>query len=620
MIDMVMSAIFQPLVIPAIGAVLTLVFPKRVSKYIALIFSFMTFYAVIPLYSAVSRSALSFEFQSSLHIGLRIDSLSFLMIALISSLSFLSTLYSIKYMQKNARQKSYYALMLLFTGCMNGTVMAKDFLTFFLLWEFMTLAAFFLIMFDHQHDSVRASIKYFIMSEMGALFMLLSIIGIYCTAGTLAMTSLSSSSFDSSVAQLLLLGFLIAAGTKAGMFPVHTWLPDAHPAAPSPVSALLSGAMIKVGIYLIFRIFFQVHFNADLWQTVLCVLGSLTIIIGVMMALAQHDAKRLLAYHSVSQVGYMVLGIGTGAAIGVSGGLFHMVNHALFKGLLFLCIGAVIYRTGTRDLDRMGGLARTMPLTFFTCLIAALSISGIPPLNGFASKWMIYQGIIEAGKSGGAMWTVYLAAAMLGSALTLASFVKVLHAAFLRKAAPAVTARNVTEVGWTMWLPMAALAAACIVFGIFAYRLPLSHLILPAMPEQVAFAGTWWAGPATLMLVVAFIIGLLVYFLSTAGKARVCSTYVGGEILETAFVSGTEAGKERDIEVTGVDFYRTVQEMQPFRAMYKMAEKRFFDLYDVSAGVTFFISKILKLFHTGVLTSYMGWYIVGLIALVLFLR
>jgi heme/copper-type cytochrome/quinol oxidase subunit 2 len=171
-----------------------------------------------------------------------------------------------------------------------------------------------------------------------------------------------------------------------------------------------------------------------------------------------------------------------------------------------------------------------------------------------------------------------------------------------------------------MWLPGALLAAGCILFGILAYRVPLRHLILPAMPQQVAFSGTWWAGPATVILIVAFIMGLLLYLLGTVRKARVCSTYIGGEILETAWVSGTAAGKERDIEVTGVDFYRTVQEMQPFRTIYKMADKKFFDLYDVGSGLTFFVSKVLKLFHGGVLTSYLGWYLVGLIVLLLVLK
>lgn len=173
-------------------------------------------------------------------------------------------------------------------------------------------------------------------------------------------------------------------------------------------------------------------------NTVLMITGSITIVAAVMMALIQHDLKKLLGYHAVSQVGYMVLGIGTGNPLGIAGGLFHMVNNAIYKSCLFLSGGAVEKRTGTTNLEKLGGFAKIMPISFVTFLIASLAISGVPPLNGFASKWLIYQGIIETVRNGGYLWVLWLVAAMFGSALTLASFMKLTHAVFLGQPSKAV--------------------------------------------------------------------------------------------------------------------------------------------------------------------------------------
>lgn len=214
-------------------------------------------------------------------------------------------------------------------------------------------------------------------------------------------------------------------------------MPDYGEQADAPVTAFLPASLDKLlGIYLLFRAatgLFQM--NGSMQFVLLAVGASTTVLAAVMMALVQHDLKRLLSYHAVSQVGYMLLGIGTGLPLGLAGGLFHMLNHAMYKSCLFLCAGNVETKAGTTDLDRLGGLARLMPVTFTATLIASLAISGIPPLNGFASKWMIYQGLVDLGGQGGFWWVVWLATAMFGSALTLASFVKVLHSVFLRRTA-----------------------------------------------------------------------------------------------------------------------------------------------------------------------------------------
>ncbi|UCH51897.1 MAG: hypothetical protein JSV54_03905, partial [Chloroflexota bacterium] len=255
-----------------------------------------------------------FKVTDNIVITVNLDLLSIVIITLISFSGFLATLYSTRYMTQSRGLNKYYCLLLLFIGSMNGTVLSGDLFSMFLLWEAMTMAAFFLVIFDNTIESIKAGIKYFVMSEMGALFMLFAIIVIYLQEGTVDMATLASRGItvSSNFRHMLLLFFLLGTGVKAGIIPIHTWLPDAHPAAPSPVSALLSGVMIKVGIYMMIRIFCHIFSPVFSWQFILCALGSASIIIGVMMAIKQIDAKRLLAYHSVSQIGYIVLGIGTG--------------------------------------------------------------------------------------------------------------------------------------------------------------------------------------------------------------------------------------------------------------------------------------------------------------------
>jgi NADH:ubiquinone oxidoreductase subunit 5 (subunit L)/multisubunit Na+/H+ antiporter MnhA subunit len=213
-----------------------------------------------------------------------------------------------------------------------------------------------------------------------------------------------------------------------------------------------------------------------------------------------------------------------------------------------------------------------------------------------------------------------LIAAMLGSALTLASFVKVLHAAFLRKASPEIEAKKPSEVGFTMWFPMVLLAGACVLFGIFANRLPLRLFVLPAVPVPVAFSGTWWAGPATVMLVAGIAAGFIIYLAGTVRKAKECDTYIGGELINKTYISDEEAGEIRDVEVTGIDFYATIREMTPFRQMYALADVKLFDIYEVGTHITFGVSKIFSLFHSGVLRTYVTWYVIGLVVLLFALK
>jgi len=340
---------------------------------------------------------------------------------------------------------------------------------------------------------------------------------------------------------------------------------------------------------------------------ILLIIGALTIVAAVFMAMVQHDLKKLLSFHAISQVGYMVLGIGTGNPIGIAGGLFHMLNNSIYKGCLFLTAGAVQHKTGTTDLDKLGGLAKLRPITFTACLVAALSISGVPPFNGFVSKWMVYQGIIELGREGSELWVIWLVAAMFGSALTLASFMKLIHATFLGTSSSAAQqSSGKSEVHWTMWLPMVVLAGLCVIFGVFAYALPLKNFILPAV-AGISFLGIWSPGLATLLIIVGIIIGAIIYWIGNLKGLREDAPYIGGEIL---------LSRNR---VTGTEFYDTIKNLGPLKWIYKKAEEKVFDIYDQGARLVFSFTRGLQKVHTGILTNYLVWCLVGILILFLVL-
>jgi len=317
--------------------------------------------------------------------------------------------------------------------------------------------------------------------------------------------------------------------------------------------------------------------------------------------------KRLLGYHAVSQVGYMVLGIATCNPIGIAGALFHMLNNAIYKTCLFLSGGAVEKRTGTTDLERLGGFAKIMPLSFFAFLVASLAISGVPPFNGFFSKWMVYQSIISLSKAGGRLWIIWLIAAVFGSALTLASFMKLIHAVFLGQTSKEARGakEKAGETAPTMWIPSVVLALLCIIFGVFAYKIPLGVFIFPSLRGEVAFSGAWEPGLATSLMIIGIAVGCAIYLLGTIMKAKESEGFVGGESLES----------HPEMRVSGVEFYNTIKDIGILKAFYALAEKKVFDIYVVIKNITNVLTSILRFMHNGVLSSYLAWCLMGMIVL-----
>jgi formate hydrogenlyase subunit 3/multisubunit Na+/H+ antiporter MnhD subunit len=401
---------------------------------------------------------------------------------------------------------------------------------------------------------------------------------------------------------------LIGAIAKAGSMPFHSWIPAAAAGAPASVMAMLPASLDKLlGIYLLVRLsapgsgLFALGPGMSL---LLMILGAVTIVVAVMVAMVQHDLKRLLSYHAISQVGYMVLGIGTLTTVGIIGGLFHMINNALYKNCLFLCAGSVERQAGTTELDELGGLGRRMPLTFAAALVAALAISGVPPLNGFVSKWMVYQGVIETGLRGS---FVFLVAAMFGSALTLASFVKVVYSVFL--GTPTAKTRRVErEVPVPMVFPMGVLALLCLLFGVY-YRFPVAAFLAPATGASAEAMGIWSSGMATVLLVFGLLAGLLIYVVGRIGRtARTVPPFIGGEHLV-----------EDQDRVDGTRFYETIRDAPLLKKPYEAQARGSLDPFRWVGGAGLAVTKVLRAMHTGLLSWYLSWTIAGTVALILVL-
>lgn len=434
------------------------------------------------------------------HLTFSIDRLGALFLFLIGIITLLATLYSVGYMELYPKESPgrFYTFLLLFVAGMVGVVAVSDLFFFLVFWEIMTLMSYFLVIYEKDDPvALKAGFKYFLMTHIATVFMIIAAVALFVIGGSFSFSAIGGTLALLAVQKPLLLSVLLACffigfATKAGVYPFGTWLPDAHPAAPSGVSAILSGVMIKMGVYGILRIFvflLPVTFSSVLWGGVIALFGTISLVLGASLALMQKDSKRLLAYSSISQIGYMLLAIGMGiallkdapalAALALMAGLFHLVNHAFFKSLLFLNAGSILFKAGSRDLNHLGGLWAVMPLTGLTCVVASLSIAGLPPFNGFASKWLIYQVTVL----GGVKQPIYLLFGVLAifiSAVTLAYFVKFLSTTFFGEMPGALKNKVAPgEVPGSMLLPQILLAAFCLLLGLFPL-IPL-HLIFSSL-------------------------------------------------------------------------------------------------------------------------------------------
>lgn len=410
-----------------------------------------------------------------LAIRLALDGFSLFMLLVVSLVGLAVSLFSIDYMEHYGAKPTYYALLLVMTAGMNGLILATDLFSVYLFLEVAAVASYALVAYGLEHDELEAAFKYLMLSVVASAFLLAAIGVIFGMTGSLGFDGVAAGLREldaGAVVGLLSAFFLLGFGLKAALVPFHAWLPDAHPSAPAPISAILSGLLIKVsGVYAMTRIFLNVFGLTPALSEVLMGLGAISMVVAAFLALGQQDIKRMLAYSSISQVGYIVLGIGLGTPLGIAGGLFHLFNHALAKGLLFLTSGSIQQATGTRNLEEMGGLAGRMPVTAATNLVGSLSIAGVPPLNGFWSKLIIIIALVQAGRP------VYAVIAVLASVLTLWYYLLIQRKAFFGKLNERWAA--VKEAPFWMTAATVLLAILCVAIG-FLFSATLSTWVQPA--------------------------------------------------------------------------------------------------------------------------------------------
>jgi len=474
--------------LPLFMAFLLPVFGKKGKAYATLLANLTTVSLLILAVLSIGQTTVyeMGKWPLPLGINLVLDGLSWLVILAISVVSAAAMLFSVKYMEQYTAKSKYLSLFLLMVAGMNGVVLSGDIFNLFVFLEIASIASYALVGFGCGHEELEASFKYMVLGSIGSIFVLFAVALVYGNTGSLNMAYISeaiqSSGLNPGLTFALAL-FIAGFGLKAALVPFHAWLPDAHPSAPAPISAMLSGVLIKaLGIYAICRVVFNVFGTSLELGWVLTILGLVNMITGAFLAIGQVDFKRLLAYSSISQVGYIMLGIGLGsviiasgkdpawASLAILGGLFHLLNHSVYKSLLFLTSGSVEMSTGTRDLLKMGGLARKLPFTRTACAIGSAAIVGIPPFSGFFSKLILVIAAVQA------QFIPIAAVIVFVSLCTLIMYLKVHRYAFLGEL-PAEL-EKIKEHKGTMLCAMVCLAVLCVLMGLLVIVPQLRHNVL----------------------------------------------------------------------------------------------------------------------------------------------
>ncbi|WP_143753388.1 complex I subunit 5 family protein [Dethiobacter alkaliphilus] len=477
-----MASSFLPVWVVMFPLVMTLVIyyveqhSEKMRNALAVFTSVVTFLSVAALYPYIMEGNIIqfsvLELLPNLEISFRVDILSFSLALLSSFVWMLVAIYSLDYMcHEHGCNRYYPVLMITLAGCL-GIFMAGDFFTLFVFFELMSLISYVLVVHEETIDALRAGYKYLIMTIIGGLALFFGIIITFELGGSVSLsTETTLIAEQSTLAFFAFISFLIGFGMKAGMFPLHVWLPDAHPVAPSPASALLSGIMLKTGAYGLLRVIFHVfgiEFMQETgWTLIIAVVAVITILLGSAVAITQEDLKRRLAYSSVGQMGYILLGISLLTERALIGNIFHIFSHAFMKSTLFLAAGAIILKTGKRNIKDLGGIGKQMPFTMFAFTLAALAMIGIPPFNGFLSKWTLALGAMDAGVP------FYVLILLISSLLNGLYYLPIIISAFFglehgHEHEPV----KINEAPYKMLIPVAILAISTLLFGLLPSNLP----------------------------------------------------------------------------------------------------------------------------------------------------
>lgn len=481
------------------------VLPKQAQYYFGLFLHFVviglsSIWAIQGLFAFEEPLKLAFMTFMGLTLHIEIDQLSAFFIVVVNFTAFTGIIYAKGYLKPYYRKKSktefalHYFNFLCLHISMLLVVMFRDALAFLVIWEIMSLSSFFLVIFESEKkETIKIGIMYLIQMHIGVVFLMVAFIWAYVQSGAEFSFDGLALYFQAHNPFYLFLLFFIGFGIKAGFIPLHSWLPHAHPAAPSHVSGVMSGVMIKMGIYGILRVLTYIHHDLFYIGLFILIISLISGLIGVSLAIVQHDVKKLLAYHSIENIGIIGIGIGMGtiglaenlpllAALGFGGGILHILNHSLFKSLLFYTAGSVYQQTHTRNIEQMGGLIKKMPRTALFFLLGAIAISGLPPFNGFISEFLIYSGMFKSLHSAGLFTDVVLLFSFSGLAiiggLAIFCFTKVFSIIFLGTAR-SVKVNHAKEVESSMLLPNFLIGFMIILIGFvpFIFMKPLANII-----------------------------------------------------------------------------------------------------------------------------------------------
>lgn len=621
-------ALFLLIYLPVLAGIAGL-FLKReglCKKLVSLVFSIALLSSVIFFIKPPERFSISLIGDYQLFLG--VNNLSKFILIFVNLFGLLVCLYSLDSLELKVK-RIYFSYLCWLIAASNLVCLSTDFIILIFSWG-TTLALLYAML---NLGSGSGANKALSIVGFGDFSFILGACLYVFSAGTTVMPQGAGIALNSPLAWSSFLLMLVGAFAKAGCGPLHTWIPTAAESAPLAVMAILPASLDKLlGIYLLARVCVDFFVLNNLAHGLLLLTGSLTIIFAVILALIQHDLRKLLSYHAISQVGYMVLGFGTGVPVGIAGGLFHMVNNAIYKSGLFLTGASVGEKKGTFELEKLGGLAAYMPVTFVSGLVFSLSISGVPPFNGFVSKWMLYQGVITGlslatGKIMALVCVFSLAAAMFGSVLTLASFMKFIHAIFLGEDKGRGKER-VSEVSANMKFSVSVLAALCILLGVLP-NIFLRNFIEPFLSQKVSFIGTWNSLLAFIWVLFGLFLGFAFYKLAGHKQPRQDNLFIGGE----------DPGFGPNFPAT--EFYRSIEELPLAKGLYRIIRFEAADLYNVLDATLKFFSYILFIFvdrlinlltllsgsivlglswifrklHSGVLDLYLVWSLAGLIVI-----
>ncbi|HNX17133.1 MAG TPA: proton-conducting transporter membrane subunit [Methanoregula sp.] len=552
--------------------------------------------SLLVLISGVPFTVVAWQLFPGFSLTFFIDRLAAFFLFLIGMVAACVAVYSsgyIEHMEGGNRRNLLCGCISLFVLAMALIVSSENTVSFLLFWELMAATSFFLVMYEYDTlETRKAGLFYFVMTHLSTLFVMLGVIMLWYASGSFAIAPLHTSPASLPLATVAFLSLFAGFSIKAGIIPFHKWLPYAHPASPSPVSALMSGVMLKVAVYGLIRFIFTV-FSPELWWGVLILIAGISsAVLGVIYAFKEDDIKGMLAYSSIENIGIIFIGIGLYvifsceglivlATISLLAALFHSLNHALFKSLLFLTAGSVVHATHTRDIEKMGGLSRKMPYTSALFFTGAMAIAALPPLNGFASELLVYiaffQSVTVVDPLIKVLLFICLALFALTGALSAACFVKAFGSVFLAQPR-SPESENAREVSLSMLAGPAVLAAACVILGVFAYQIFFAFGFALPIPDLFLVS--------VLLLVMMALAYTFLYF-TASRETRISETWGCGTKSQPSSTEYTGIGFSEPIVTIFSSIYRTK----------KASTKTYFDKNDCIVAEGTAEIRLLKFFE-----------------------